>query len=71
MRPLGTSFEVTDNLDFTKLMLVYEVFPELTKQILHDLRRLKRTDLAAQVMKLTIVDRCRCGSEACGTLYTQ
>jgi len=35
-----------------------------------DLRRLKRTDLAAQVMSLHIVDRCRGGSEACGTFYT-
>ncbi len=52
-------------------MLVHELFPELAKQIFRDLRRLKRTDLAAQVMSLHIADRCRCGSEACGTFYTQ
>ena len=26
-----------------------------------------KNDLAAQVMTLSIVDRCRCGSKACGT----
>jgi hypothetical protein len=52
-------------------MFVYELFPELAKQILRDLRRMKRTDLAAQVMNLRVVDRCRCESEACGTFYTQ
>jgi hypothetical protein len=58
-------------LDTTESMLVHELFPELAKQILHDLRGLKRNDLAAQVMKLRVVDRCRCGSGACGTFYTQ
>src|SRR6267154_1117645 len=53
------------------MMLVCELFPELAKHVLHDLRGLKRTDLAAQVMNLRIVDRCRCGSKACGTFYTQ
>jgi hypothetical protein len=52
-------------------MRVHELFPELASRILRDLRRLKRTDLAEQVANLSIVDRCRCGSEACGTFYTQ
>ena len=52
-------------------MLVSELFPELAKHILRDLRRLKRNDLAAQVMNLRVVDRCRCGEAACGTFYTQ
>ena len=52
-------------------MLVHELFPELAKQILDDLRKLKRSDLAARVMNLRIVDRCRCGSEVCGTFYTE
>ena len=52
-------------------MLVRELFPELAKQILHDLRRLKRSDLAAEMMNLRVVDRCRCGEPVCGTFYTQ
>jgi len=52
-------------------MLVQELFPELARLILRDLRRLKRNDLAKQVANLRIVDRCRCGSGACGTFYTQ
>jgi hypothetical protein len=52
-------------------MLVHELFPELARQILNDLRRMRRSDLAAQVMSLHIVDRCRCGSDACGSFYTQ
>ena len=52
-------------------MLVHELFPDPAKQILRDLRRLKRTDLAGQVMDLRVVDRCRCGSQACGTFYTE
>jgi len=52
-------------------MLVRELFPELAKQIFHDLRRLKRYDLAADVMNLRVVDRCRCGESVCGTFYTQ
>jgi hypothetical protein len=52
-------------------MLLPELFPELAKEIFHDLRRLKRHDLAAQVMDLRVVDRCRCGETVCGTFYTQ
>ena len=52
-------------------MLIPELLPDLAEQIFHDLRQLKRNDLAGQVMNLRIVDRCRCGSEACGTFYTQ
>ena len=53
------------------LMLVRELFPELAKHILQDLRRLKRNDLAAEMMNLRVVDRCRCGEAICGTFYTQ
>jgi hypothetical protein len=52
-------------------MLINDLFPDLAKQLVRDLRKLKRTDLAEQVMNLRIVDRCRCGSEPCGTFYTQ
>jgi len=52
-------------------MLVSELFPHLTKQVLRDLRRLKRADLAEQVMQLDIVERFRCGMNTCGTFYTQ
>jgi len=52
-------------------MLVHELFPELADQVRRDLRKLKRIDLAEQVMQLRIVDRCRCGSEACGMFYTE
>jgi hypothetical protein len=52
-------------------MLVAELFPELAKQIVLDLRGLKRNDLAAQVMNFSVVDRCRCGAAACGTFYTE
>ena len=52
-------------------MLVGELFPELTHQLLRDLRRLKRTDLSEQIVSLRVIDRCRCGSDTCGTFYTQ
>jgi len=52
-------------------MLVREVFPELAKEILHDLRRLKRNELAAEMTNLRVVDRCRCGEAVCGTFYTE
>ncbi|MGJ5816076.1 hypothetical protein [Paludibaculum fermentans] len=52
-------------------MLVRELFPELAKQVLRDLRTLRRNDLAAEVMNLRVEDRCRCGAAMCGTFYTQ
>lgn len=52
-------------------MLINDLFPDLAKQLVRDLRKLKRTDLTEQVMNLRIVDRCRCGSHACGTFYTE
>jgi hypothetical protein len=52
-------------------MLVNELFPKLANQIFRDLLKLKRNDLAEQVMSLRIIDRCRCGAEACGTFYTE
>lgn len=48
-----------------------EVLPDLSKQVYHDFRRLRRMDLAEQVMALRIVDRCRCGSEYCGAFKTE
>jgi hypothetical protein len=52
-------------------MLMHDVFPGLANQMQRDLGQLRRFDLAEQVMKLNIVDRCRCGLEACGTFYTE
>lgn len=48
-----------------------DTFPELAKGIAADLRKLRRFDLVEQVPQLHIVDRCRCGLEACGTFYTE
>jgi hypothetical protein len=64
-------FEVADTLGTITSMLACELFPELATQIFHDLRGLKRHDLAAQIMTLRVVDRCRCGSALCGTFYTE
>jgi hypothetical protein len=52
-------------------MLVKDLFPALASQVCRDLRRLKRADLAEQLSDLRVRDRCRCGSEVCGTFYTE
>lgn len=50
--------------------LLTDVFPALARQILLDLRKLKRLDLADQIKTLEIVGRCRCGRDHCGTFHT-
>jgi hypothetical protein len=51
--------------------LLSETFPQLSEELQELLRSDGETTLAAQVPKLTIVDRCRCGDDFCATFFTK
>ena len=48
-----------------------EILPLLAEEITELLSKHNEHELAAQVAKLTVVDRCRCGDDFCATFYTQ
>lgn len=50
--------------------LLFEIFPQLARGLVRDLRRAGREDLANQLAGLRVADRCRCGALACGTLLS-
>lgn len=52
-------------------MLLTEILPELALELQQLLEKAERPDLAAQVSKLVIVDRCRCRDDFCSSFYTQ
>jgi hypothetical protein len=54
-----------------KSTLVKDVFPLLSEELVQLLRDAGEADLASQVSGLSIVDRCRCGDDFCGSFYTQ
>jgi len=49
--------------------LLVELFPELTAELEHLLSQQGESELARQVSKLPIIDRCRCGDDFCGMFY--
>jgi len=49
--------------------LLIEKLPELASEIEELLLEKGETALAAQVQELTLVDRCRCEDDFCGTFY--
>jgi hypothetical protein len=52
-------------------MLVTEILPLLALEIEQLLKDKGETELAAQVPRLKIVERCRCGDDFCASFYTQ
>ncbi len=47
-----------------------QALPAFTAELEDALSRQGRSDLAAQVRRLPLVDRCRCGDDFCATFYT-
>lgn len=49
--------------------LLVELFPELAAELKHLLFQQGESELARQVSKLPVIDRCRCGDDFCGMFY--
>ncbi len=49
---------------------IAHALPTFTAELEESLRHQGRSDLAAQVATLPLVDRCRCGDDFCATFYT-
>ena len=47
-----------------------EALPAFAAELETALGRQGRSDLASQVRRLPLVDRCRCGDDFCATFYT-
>lgn len=54
-----------------KRLLLADVLPALSTELQQLLTEKGESELAAQVPKLMILDRCRCGDNFCATFYTQ
>lgn len=52
-------------------MLLTNVLPNLAVELEQLLKKRGESELAAQVLTLAIVDRCRCGEDFCSSFYTQ
>ena len=50
---------------------LYENMPGLVAELEVLLKSQGETELASQISKLRIIDRCRCGDEFCATFYVQ
>jgi hypothetical protein len=51
-------------------MHLSEVLPEFSSELENGLNAEGRHDLAKQIGKLELLDRCRCGDEFCATFHT-
>jgi hypothetical protein len=51
--------------------LLKDTLPELASELEQLLVKAGEGELASQVPRLSIVDRCRCGDEFCATFYTE
>jgi hypothetical protein len=49
--------------------LFVEMFPALSTELERLLAERGEPGLAAQVTKLSVIERCRCGDDFCGTFY--
>jgi hypothetical protein len=52
-------------------MLLAEIFPSLSEELQSLLTTEGEHELAAQVPRLQIVDRCRCGDDFCAMFYVK
>jgi hypothetical protein len=52
-------------------VLLAETLPSLAHELEQLLQKEGEAELAAQVPRLKIVDRCRCGDTFCASFYTQ
>ncbi|MGB7282594.1 MAG: hypothetical protein WBE13_10060 [Candidatus Acidiferrum sp.] len=59
------------NTPTEKRLHLADIFPVLATELRQLLEWQGEHELAAQVPGLKIVDRCRCGDDFCGTIYTQ
>ena len=50
-------------------MILREVLPGLAGELETLLRSDDEPELASQIGSLEVVDRCRCGSDSCATIY--
>jgi hypothetical protein len=50
--------------------LLINAIPELAEELTSLLDKPGLFDVAEQVARLSIVDRCRCGEDSCATFYT-
>jgi hypothetical protein len=50
-------------------VILREVLPGLAQELEALLRANSETELADQVSSLEVVDRCRCNSDSCATIY--
>jgi hypothetical protein len=50
-------------------LILREVLPRLALELEALLRAHRETELADQVSSLEVVDRCRCDSDSCATIY--
>jgi hypothetical protein len=66
-----TSRKAADVCDAGSSKLLVEVLPDLALEIERLLKTQGELDLAAQVIGLRILDRCRCGDDFCSTFYVQ
>jgi len=46
-----------------------DMFPELTEELQQLLSEQGESELAGQVPRLTVIERCHCGDDFCGTFY--
>lgn len=53
-----------------KNVLLKEVLPEVASEIEYLLLKDQWNDLADQISKLKIIDKCRCGDSFCSSFYT-
>jgi hypothetical protein len=58
------------NVSAVKPRLI-EVLPAFAKEIEELLKKQNESKLAAQVVSLAIVDRCRCGEDFCAAFYVE
>jgi hypothetical protein len=52
-------------------MLLTQILPQFAVELEQLLSKQGEAELAAQVRRLVIVDRCRCGDDFCASFYTQ
>ena len=52
-------------------LLLIDLLPSLARELQDLLTKQREPNLAAQIPRLRIFDRCRCGDDFCATFYVQ